>query len=181
MNNSNFEIKFYGIEGKATLFYDVEKEIYAINIAEASWSEDEETTENEKCNVNIQKMSKCHGIELEKHFPWVKTLSNGSVKQFKNDDGSMEVDTICSHVTNSYSVGIFGEASGYAIVSKRVTEEGKNIGYAYHEEVTRKEDSGWIFFVGDEDEEYCDNPKNFEIVSLRSLLAMITEENKEEE
>ena len=55
------------------------------------------------------------------------------------------------------------------IASDRITVDGKKIGYMYKENPTSEFDTGWRFFAGDEDEQYTDNPNNFEIYELNTI------------
>ena len=55
------------------------------------------------------------------------------------------------------------------IASDRITVDGKKIGYMYRENPTSEFDTGWRFFAGDEDEQYTDNPDNFEIYELNTI------------
>ncbi|NLD78923.1 MAG: DUF2185 domain-containing protein [Mollicutes bacterium] len=55
------------------------------------------------------------------------------------------------------------------IVSDRITVDEKKIGYMYRENPTSEFDTGWRFFAGDEDEQYIDNPNNFEIYELNTI------------
>ena len=55
------------------------------------------------------------------------------------------------------------------IASDRITVDGKKIGYMYRENPTSEFDAGWRFFAGDEDEQYTDNPNNFEIYELNTI------------
>lgn len=56
------------------------------------------------------------------------------------------------------------------VVMKRAIEMG-DIGYMYREE-PRKDfpDSGWRFFVGDESDEYANNPENCQICGLNTIV-----------
>ena len=54
----------------------------------------------------------------------------------------------------------------------RITVDGCKVGYMYREEPDADAtfpDSGWRFFVGDEDESYTDNPDNFHIFNLNTI------------
>ena len=56
--------------------------------------------------------------------------------------------------------------------SNRITVEGRKIGYMYREEPDVDSDfpdSGWRFFAGDEDEEYTNNPDNFNVFRLNTI------------
>ena len=55
------------------------------------------------------------------------------------------------------------------VASDRITVDGKKIGYMYRENPTSEFDTGWRFFAGDEDEQYTDNPNNFEIYELNTI------------
>ena len=58
---------------------------------------------------------------------------------------------------------------GYALVTDRITVDGKQIGYMYREIPDNKQDSGWRFFSGDEDEDYLDNEINLEVMSVNTI------------
>lgn len=56
------------------------------------------------------------------------------------------------------------------IVSKKVREGGWKISYGVREEPTRDTDSGWYFCVGDETDEYVNDPGNLELWTVNSAL-----------
>jgi len=56
------------------------------------------------------------------------------------------------------------------IVSKKVREEGWKIGYGIRFEPTHEGDSGWCFSVGNETDEYINNPDNLELWVVNSVL-----------
>ena len=56
------------------------------------------------------------------------------------------------------------------IVSKKVREEGWKIGYGLRSEPTNDKDSGWFFSVGDETDEYINDPQNLELWLVNSAL-----------
>jgi hypothetical protein len=59
------------------------------------------------------------------------------------------------------------------IVSHRILKDGYNVGYMYREYPSLNfPDSGWRFFEGSEDETYNDNPDNFSIVCLETVISM---------
>ena len=58
---------------------------------------------------------------------------------------------------------------GYCIVSNKVSIDENKIQYCYKEEPDNDNDSGWRFFAGDEDDEYCANPDNFHIFDINTL------------
>lgn len=64
---------------------------------------------------------------------------------------------------------IVEEYSKRCLVSKKVFDK-KRAGYLRRVKPNDKEDSGWEFYVGDETDQYLDNPKNAMIVSLGAVL-----------
>ena len=56
------------------------------------------------------------------------------------------------------------------VVSKKVREGGWKIGYGVRDEPTNERDSGWFFCVGDETEEYSNDPGNLELWVVKSAL-----------
>ena len=56
------------------------------------------------------------------------------------------------------------------IVSKKVREGGWKIGYGIRYEPTNENDSGWFLSVGDETEEYINDPDNLELWVVNSAL-----------
>ena len=57
-----------------------------------------------------------------------------------------------------------------ALVSRKVREGGWKIGFGMRDEPTREGDSGWFFSVGDETEEYVNDPENLELWAVGSAL-----------
>lgn len=58
------------------------------------------------------------------------------------------------------------------IASKKLFEGNYKVGYMYREFPSDNvPDSGWRFFVGDEDEEYTSNPENMNIYALESIIS----------
>lgn len=66
------------------------------------------------------------------------------------------------------------DAPAGCFASDRIMVDGCPIGYMYREmpdddtEFSRS-DSGWRFFAGDENDEYMDNPDNFDIYHLNTV------------
>ena len=59
---------------------------------------------------------------------------------------------------------------GGCIASNRITVDGAKVGYMYREvPCDQYADSGWRFFAGDESDEYCENPDNFNIFELNTI------------
>lgn len=53
-----------------------------------------------------------------------------------------------------------------AVISKRIIEEGWKVGYMERNEPYDKDDSGWFFGSGDEDDEYLSDTKNLMLLSV---------------
>lgn len=62
------------------------------------------------------------------------------------------------------------ELKGCCLASNRITVDGLKVGYMYRETPSDQyPDSGWRFFAGDENEEYCNDAKNFNIFELNTI------------
>ena len=57
----------------------------------------------------------------------------------------------------------------YAIVSKRITEDGWKVGYMERTEPHDEDDSGWFFASGDEGDEYFSNPENLSLLAVGTV------------
>lgn len=64
----------------------------------------------------------------------------------------------------------YGEMDKYAFVSQRAFEY-NFVAYCYREWSDIKIDSGWRFLLGDEDEDYLDNPDNSLTMNLTDVVA----------
>lgn len=53
-----------------------------------------------------------------------------------------------------------------AVVSKRITEEGWKVGYMERGEPRDKDDSGWFFASGNEDDRYLSDPDNLMLLAV---------------
>jgi hypothetical protein len=58
---------------------------------------------------------------------------------------------------------------GYCMATDRITVDGAKVGYMYREEPHNEEDSGWRFFSGDEDQDYCDDPDNLAFYDVNTI------------
>lgn len=59
---------------------------------------------------------------------------------------------------------------GYVIASKLLVNRGLPVRFMYRENPDNDKDSGWRFFAGIEDDKYADNPDNFGIYDISSVL-----------
>jgi hypothetical protein len=60
-----------------------------------------------------------------------------------------------------------GRGSCYA--SDRITVERHPVGFMYREPPDNEIDSGWRFLSDEDDQEYVDDPKNFEIYDVNTI------------
>jgi len=58
---------------------------------------------------------------------------------------------------------------GYSLVSNQILRDGKPIGYMYREKPLDKEDSGWRFLSGDEDQDYLDDDTNSRFIGVNAM------------
>lgn len=78
---------------------------------------------------------------------------------------------MCEHMEAKESeVKEYSELDKYAYVSIRAFES-KEIGYCYREWSDIKIDSGWRFMLGDEDEDFAENPDNILTMDLKDVVA----------
>lgn len=63
-----------------------------------------------------------------------------------------------------------------ALVSKKIVEEGWKVGFMYRKELNNPKDSGWIFFAGNEDEEYNSDVKNIVLMPLGKVCHDLDED-----
>ena len=61
------------------------------------------------------------------------------------------------------------DIKGACIASDKITVDGFKVGYMYRENPSNDLDTGWRFFEGNEDEEYTNNPSNFQIYELNTI------------
>ena len=66
----------------------------------------------------------------------------------------------------------YSNGANGCIASNKITVDGRKVGYLYREIPDTNStfpDSGWRFFSGDENEEYTDDPSNFNIFNLNTI------------
>ena len=63
------------------------------------------------------------------------------------------------------------DIEGGCLASNKITVDGEKVGYAYREEPDNNfpNDSGWRFMSGTEDEDYLENPDNFNVFELNTI------------
>lgn len=62
------------------------------------------------------------------------------------------------------------DPTGACYATDKITVDGLLVGYMYREAPDFKEDSGWRFMSGTEDEEYADNPANTMIYHVNTIV-----------
>jgi hypothetical protein len=68
------------------------------------------------------------------------------------------------------SIRPLAEGKGSCIASDHITVDGKGVGFMYRESPTNPIDSGWRFFSGEESQEYADQPENFAIYDVNTIV-----------
>jgi len=58
---------------------------------------------------------------------------------------------------------------GYSLVSNQILREGKEIGFMYRDRPEEKEDSGWRFLSGEEEQDYLDDESNSRYIGLNAM------------
>ena len=63
------------------------------------------------------------------------------------------------------------DIKGGCLASNKITVDGKKVGYAHREESDNNfpNDSGWRFLAGTEDDDYTNNPDNFNVFELNTI------------
>lgn len=61
---------------------------------------------------------------------------------------------------------------GYSIVSNHILDDGLPILFMYREDPIEKEDTGWRFLSGQEDQDYLDEPSNSRFIGLNTMANM---------
>ncbi len=61
---------------------------------------------------------------------------------------------------------------GIVFASKMLVENKRKVRFMYHEKTSDKQDSGWRFFCGDEDDEYANNPDNIGIYDINTIISI---------
>ena len=58
---------------------------------------------------------------------------------------------------------------GFVMASDLVAKGRKKVGYLYREEPDSDQDSGWRIFSGEEDQDYADDPDNFDLYDPKTI------------
>ena len=58
---------------------------------------------------------------------------------------------------------------GYVLATKMLVDNKRKVRFMYRE-AGNKDDSGWRFFCGDEDQSYTDNPDNIAIYDVDTII-----------
>lgn len=91
-----------------------------------------------------------------------------------NSDFSPTTDKINEFVSNAHYYDDMRERKNLlgkmAYVSKKLMDEGWKIGYMCREEAVNENDSGWSFFVGNEEDEYVEDYRNIQLMSIHAVM-----------
>lgn len=60
--------------------------------------------------------------------------------------------------------------AGGCLATDRIVVDGSPVGYMYRETPLNKEDSGWRFFAGDEDEQYMANNEHHGVYDVNTIV-----------
>jgi hypothetical protein len=66
-------------------------------------------------------------------------------------------------------------ATKFALVSRKITDDGEPVRFMYRERPDNESDGGWRAFSGTEDDAYNDNPENVSVVRLEKLAELDTQ------
>lgn len=61
---------------------------------------------------------------------------------------------------------------GYVLATRYLVDNGRKVRFMYRERPDSKDDSGWRFFSGDEDQAYVDDPANIAIYDIETILGL---------
>jgi hypothetical protein len=64
------------------------------------------------------------------------------------------------------------ENFGYVMATKMLVVNKRKVRFMYRERPSNKQDSGWRFFCGDEDQNYTNNPDNIAIYDIDTIIAL---------
>lgn len=67
---------------------------------------------------------------------------------------------------------------GFVLATKMLVDGKRKVGYMYHEAGDNRQDSGWRFFCGEEDDAYVNTPENIGVYSIKTILALDPEIQK---
>lgn len=62
--------------------------------------------------------------------------------------------------------------TGYVIASKLISEQSKKVGWMYREAPLDPADTGWRLFSGEEDDAFADDPTNFAIYEIETIIEL---------
>lgn len=58
---------------------------------------------------------------------------------------------------------------GSCIASDHITVDGKRVGFMYRQAPERTDESGWVFFSGEESQAYLDDAANLELYDVNTI------------
>lgn len=63
-------------------------------------------------------------------------------------------------------------AFGYVLATRYLVDNRRKVRFMYREQPDNKDDSGWRFFSGDEDQAYVDDPDHIAIYDIETILGL---------
>lgn len=63
-------------------------------------------------------------------------------------------------------------AFGYVLATRHLVDNGRKVCFMYRERPDNKDDSGWRFFSGEEDQAYVDDPAHIAIYDIETILRL---------
>lgn len=101
-----------------------------------------------------------------------KKIWNSDIKKI-NTDIDITVDSLSEFTGRQKNYAVMKNRMNicnmYAVVSKRISDEGWKVGYMERGEPRSKDDSGWFFASGNEDDEYLSEPENLMLAMVGSV------------
>lgn len=127
-------------------------------------------TEKEHLDIDKTDMLKLAAVltrEADDKKIWDKNIDNIHVDIGITDDELREFsgrEKYHAVMKNRMNIGNLS-----AVVSKKIIEEGWKVGYMERNEPRAKDDSGWFFASGDENDEYLSDPKNLMLLVVGTV------------
>lgn len=124
-------------------------------------------TEKEHLDIDKIDMLKLAAVlirEADDKKMWDRNIDNIHVDIEITDDELREFN--CREKNHAVMKNKMNICNLSAVVSKRIIEEGWKVGYMERNEPRAKDDSGWFFASGDEDDEYLSDTKNLMLLSV---------------
>lgn len=173
------DIEFYGLQGKATLYFQ-NACLSQVGLS-PEWNKYDLLDGNGKripIDLAVEKIAKINESELKKKMgePTERSQYGNAVY----DCGSLAIMTTIPRSGDHYSVLVkeishkkekqnMKKIAGYALAPKRLVENKLKVRFLYREEPDDASDSGWRFFSGDESDEFVNDPENIGLYDIETI------------